>query len=90
MIGKREVAVYTGGESLISLDESCLSKLVSKYREILQVDKLNTKKGLVAGTVQYYGYDHIWVKIVTYKEKVISVKDKGDLDMSVPYFKFSF
>lgn len=89
-VGNREVAVYTGGESVMGLDSVCLSQLVGYCRQFLQIDAINTKEGKKPGTKQFYLYDPVWVKITQYKNEIVSVNDRGQPIRSVPFFEFSF
>ncbi|WP_144051796.1 hypothetical protein [Fibrisoma limi] len=86
-IGKREVAVYNGGESFLKGEEKCVDNMINHLREFLLVDKINAKKGYPPGTEAIYGYDPVWAKITLVNNTVVNVTDDGVALRAIPYFK---
>lgn len=89
-ISGRQVAIYTGSESVIGLDTTCLNELVSYCREFLHVDLVNVREGVPPGTMQYYNYNPFRIRLLLIKNELISVDNKYSNEKPFPFFKSSF
>ncbi|WP_147368082.1 hypothetical protein [Fibrisoma montanum] len=89
-IDGREVAVYNGTTLISAGKEACVDTMVRHFRNLLTIDRKNALAGRPAGEKFYYGYDPPWVKITMRKDKIIMVRDSGELSRTIPYYKFEF
>ena len=89
-IDGREVAVYTGIESVLGLSKQCQNELVSYCRRFLYADKINAKRKLPVGSRVIYTDDAPKFRLVLIGNKLISDSKQAGFPEAIPFVSYEY